>query len=234
MSVTAEISAEVDEIFKTQWTTRDGDKVPEPEDVQLGNHAVRLTGTVLYADLADSTIMVNSKPDWYAAEVYKSYLISACQIIRENGGEITAFDGDRVMAVYLGDYKNTSAAKTALQINYVVSQIINPKLKARYPEHSYQIRQVVGIDTSKLYVARTGIRGSNDLVWVGRAANYAAKLSSINEVGYSSYITQDVFKMLHKSAKFGNDGTGNLMWEPRQSDKVSVSIHRSSWWWNPG
>jgi hypothetical protein len=69
---------------------------------------------------------------------------------------------------------------------------------------------------------------------VGRAANYAAKLSSINEVGYSSYITQDVFKMLHKSAKFGNNGTGNLMWEPRQSDNVSVSIHRSNWTWNPG
>ena len=33
----------------------------------------------------------------------------------------------------------------------------------------------LGIDTSKLFVARTGIRKSNDLVWVGRAANYAAK-----------------------------------------------------------
>ena len=233
MSVLADINAEVDEIFKTQWTTRDGDKVPEPEDIQLGNHAVRLKGTVLYADLADSTIMVNSKPDWYAAEVYKSYLISACRLIRENGGEVTAFDGDRVMAVYLGDYKNTSAAKTALQINYVVSQVINPKLKARYPDHSYQIRQTVGVDTSKLFVARTGIRGSNDLVWVGRAANYAAKLSSLNEDGYFSYITQDVFEMLHKSAKFGNDGTGKLMWESRRWDKLSVAIHRSNWWWNP-
>ena len=233
MSVTSDISAEIDEIFRAQWTTRDGDKVPEPEDVQLGNHAVRLDGTVLYADLADSTAMVNSKPDWYAAEVYKSYLISACRLIRENGGEITAFDGDRVMAVYIGTTKNTSAARTALQINYIVSQVINPKLKARYQDHNYQIRQTVGIDTSKLFVARTGIRGSNDLVWVGRAANYAAKLSSINEDGYSSYITQDVFDMLHKSAKFGNNGVGGFMWESRTWNKIAVSIHRSNWWWNP-
>lgn len=233
MSITADISAEVDEIFKTQWEVRDGDKVPEPEDVQLGNHAVRLEGTVLYADLADSTAMVNSKPDWYAAEVYKSYLISACRLIRENGGEITAFDGDRVMAVYIGKTKNTSAATTALQINYVVSQIINPKLGARYPEQKYQIRQVVGIDTSKLFVARTGIRGSNDLVWVGRAANYAAKLSAINEPGYSSYITDDAFKPMMDAAKYGGSEK-KLMWEPRNFEKLGISIHRSSWWWNPG
>jgi class 3 adenylate cyclase len=232
MSITADISAEVDEIFKTQWQTRDGDTVPEPEDVQLGNHAVRLDGTVLYADLADSTAMVNSKPDWFAAEVYKSYLISACRLIRENGGEITAFDGDRVMAVYIGNTKNTSAATTALQINYIVSQVINPKLAAKYPDQKYQIRQVVGIDTSKLFVARTGIRGSNDLVCVGRAANYAAKLSSINELGYSTYITDGVFQVLNETAKYGGSEK-KLMWEPRNFEKLGIAIHRSTWWWNP-
>ncbi len=234
MSLTADISAEIEEIFKTQWRNREGVQVPEPEDVKLGNDAVLLDGTVLYADLADSTIMVDSKPNWFSAEVYKSYLVSACRVIRANGGEITAFDGDRVMAVYIGKTKNTSAATTALQINYVVSQIINPKIAAKYPDQKYQIRHVVGIDTSKLFVARTGIRGSNDLVWVGRAANYAAKLSSLNEDGYSSYITQDVFDMLNKTAKFGDNGTGNLMWESRRWDKLTVPIHRSSWWWNPG
>jgi class 3 adenylate cyclase len=128
---------------------------------------------------------------------------------------------------------NTSAAKTALQINYVVSQVINPKLKQRYPTNDYQIRQTVGIDTSKLFVARTGIRGSNDLVWVGRAANYAAKLCSLNEAGYPSYITDEVFKVLHKSARFGNNGDGKLMWEPRNWTAQGIPIHRSSWWWKP-
>jgi class 3 adenylate cyclase len=234
MNLSAEISEEIDGIFKTRWAVREGDKVPDAEDVQLGNDAVRLDGTVLYADLADSTAMVKSQPDWYAAEVYKSYLVSACRIIRENGGEITAFDGDRVMAVYIGSMKNTSAAKTALQINYVVSAVLNPKLKQRYPNQNYQIRQVVGIDTSKLFVARTGIRGSNDLVWVGRAANYAAKLSSLNETGYSSYITDDAFKVVHKSAKFGGNGNGELMWETRTWSGLPISIHRSNWWWRPG
>jgi len=80
------------------------------------------------------------------------------------------------MAVFIGGTKNSAAAKTALQLSYLVAQI-NVAMKEAYPNTSYQLRQAIGIDTSKLFVARTGIRNANDLVWVGRAANYAAKLS---------------------------------------------------------
>lgn len=88
-----EILAEINSIFSTKWDTREGRKVPEAEEIRLGNDAVSIDGTVLYADMADSTGLVNNFKDWFAAEIYKSYLISACRIIRENGGEITAFMG---------------------------------------------------------------------------------------------------------------------------------------------
>jgi len=71
MTFTDELAVAVDDIFKTQWKNRDGEKVPEAEDVRLGNDAVLLDGTVLYADLADSTALVKSFPDWYAAEVQR-------------------------------------------------------------------------------------------------------------------------------------------------------------------
>lgn len=107
--------------------------------------------------------------DWFAAEVYKSFLHCASIIIRDQGGEITAFDGDRVMAVFIGDNKRTSAAKSALKINYAVTPIINPEIKDKYSDIAYTMRHAVGIDISKVFIARTGVRGANDLVWVGRA-----------------------------------------------------------------
>ena len=116
--------------------------------------------------------------------------MTSCRIIRSDGGEITAFDGDRVMAVYLGDSKNSNAAKSALKINWAVKNVINPAIKKQYPDTSFEVAQAIGIDTSELFVARTGIRGSNDLVWVGRAANYAAKLCSLRDEGYSTFITR--------------------------------------------
>ena len=230
MGLRQDIERDVTEILRTNWERRDGKAIPEAEDVELGNDAVCLNGTVLYADMSDSTGLVDGYKDWFAAEIYKTYLISACRIIRASGGEITAFDGDRVMAVFIGDSKNTSAARTALTINYVVSEVINSAIKAQYPNESFKINQVVGIDTSPLFVARTGIRGSNDLVWVGRAANYAAKLSNLSLPGYATLITQAVFDSLADSAKYGGQPR-RIMWEKDTWPGGSMTIYKSSWWW---
>ena len=174
MSLGDDLNSEVRKILREQWTTRQGHVVPDPEDLGLGNDAVLLDGTVLYADLNGSTKLVETMKPEFAAEVYKCFLTCAARIIRAEGGEITGYDGDRIMAVYLGGSKNSDAARTALKINYSVEKIINPAIRDQYPHNSYALAHVVGIDTSNLFVARVGVRGDNDLVWVGRAANYAA------------------------------------------------------------
>ena len=229
MSLNDVLTTDVSGILSAQWTKRNGQVVPETSDVGLGNDAVLLQGTVLYADLAESTKLVNTRMAHYAAEIYKSYLHCASRIIRANGGIITAFDGDRVMAVFIGDGKDSAAVRTALNINYAVEHIINPAVKRQYPNSAYVLQQAVGIDTSELWVARTGIRGSNDLVWVGRAANYAAKLCSLRSQGYPSWITKDVYDLLDDAKKYGKDG--RAMWEQRVWSEYSTTVYRSSWWW---
>lgn len=227
-----DIKAEIEQIFKTEWNRREGREVPEADSVQLGNDAIELDGTVLYADMADSTGLVMGYKDWFAAEVYKAYLRGACEIIKNNGGVITAFDGDRVMAVFIGDGKNTFAAKTALQINYLSLNMINPFLKEKYPKSAFQLNQAVGIDTSKLFVARTGVRGANDLVWVGRSANYAAKLCALRVGVYSSFITEEAFNQLHESSKLGGEPK-QMMWEKIHWAERGISVYRSHWQWKP-
>ena len=228
MSLVEDYTEAVEKIFKDTWTTRDGQKVPESEDLGLGNDAVKLDGTVLYADLDESTNLVDNYYPEFAAEIYKAYLSCAAKVIRSEGGEITSYDGDRIMAVYIGDSKNSSAAESALKINYTVTEIINPLIKKHYPTTSYQVKQVVGIDSSELFIARTGIRGSNDLVWVGRAANYAAKLCSLS-ANYPSRLTETVYNKLNDSAKYSSNGT--LMWALDPFETMNgLRIYRSTWW----
>lgn len=231
MKTAQEIIAEIKDVFATKWLTRKGAKVPEPEDVKLGNDAVLLDGTVLYADMADSTGLVNGHKDWFAAEVYKAYLVAACHVIRNNSGVITAFDGDRVMAVYLGEGKDSAAARTALQLNWVVIEV-NAALKLAYPNSAFQLQHSVGIDTSALFVARTGIRNSNDLVWVGRAANYAAKLSGLSDPGYTVFMTETVFASLADGAKYGGSPR-RVMWEKAHWQARNLTIYKSNWNWKP-
>lgn len=230
MALNDDLQSEVQDIFATRWETRDGQKVPEAEDVKLGKDAVKLHAVILYADLAESTNLVDNNKATFAAEIYKSYLHCASKIIRSEGGVITAFDGDRIMAVFLGEAKNTSAARSALKINHAVVKTINPAIKNQYASSTYVLKQSVGIDRSDLFVARTGIRGSNDLVWVGRSANYAAKLCSRRVYPYASYITKDVYDNLAAELKVTD---GQAMWEQEWWAEKQIWTYRSSWIWRP-
>jgi class 3 adenylate cyclase len=230
MALKDELESAVAKILRDQWTSRDGRQVPAPEDLGLGNDGVKLDATVLYADMSDSTILVDTKPPEFAAEIYRSYLVCAARIVKANGGVITAYDGDRIMAVFIGDSKNSSAAKTALQINKAVIDIVNPAIARQYPESGYTLRHVMGIDTSPLFAARIGVRNDNDLVWVGRSANFAAKLSSIKE-NNTVFITADVFSRLRDDIKFSS-GSRELMWKPRRWSQMNdIAIHSSAWRW---
>jgi class 3 adenylate cyclase len=232
MKTLVELQKGVDNILATNWKQREGEVVPEAETVRLGNDAVELQATVLYADLIDSTGLVLGYKDWFAAEMYKAYLLCASELIRNNEGVVTAFDGDRVMGVFIGKTKNTAAAKCALQINHMVEKEINPRIRKSYPDTGFAVRQAVGIDTSRLFVAKTGVRGANDLVWVGRAANYAAKLCSLRDGRYSSFMTAEVYNKLLESSKYGGDPKQD-MWTKFTWTEFGIVAYKSAWRWQP-
>lgn len=228
MALKDDLEIQLNSIFGNQWTTRAGQVVPVPSDIKLSNDAVTMTGTVLYADLAESTLMVESKKPEFSAGVYKAFLHCAAKIIKDNGGTITAYDGDRIMAVYIGNSKNTDAAKTALKINWACKNLIQPALKKKWTT-DYVLKHRVGIDTSELFIARTGVRGDNDLVWVGRSANWAAKLSDLPD-SFATWISGAIYENIHASAKFATDGKN--MWEPRSwPAKGNTRIYGSNYWW---
>ena len=228
MALKDDLNSRVVQILGERWKTRQGgNTVPEPDDLGLGNDAVTLDATVLYADLDDSTKLVDNYSPEFAAEIYKSYLWCAARIIQEEHGEITAYDGDRIMAVYTGNSKNTNAVRTALKINWAVQNIINPAIKKQYSSCNYSVKQVVGVDTSSLFVAREGVRGDNDLVWVGRAANYAAKLSGRN--GNPTQITEAVYGQIPDNLKALPNGQS--AWSREMSIEIGNRlIYTSSAW----
>jgi class 3 adenylate cyclase len=229
MTLKEDISVVVKATLADQWATRKGRGVPASEDLGLGNEAVVLDATVLYADLDGSTNMVDNHKWHFSAEVYKTYLYATAKVIRSDGGEIVAYDGDRVMAVFIGDSKNTSAVRCGLKINWVAKNIVMPQIKKQYPDTGFVLRHVVGIDTSELRAARTGIRGSNDLVWVGPAANYAAKLTELSSA-YPTWITHRVYDKVMESVKMS---AGTNMWEQRRWTAMNdLTIYRSNYSWS--
>lgn len=229
MSLKTDLEEQVKKILKDTWDVHNANVVPE-DDARLtfSNTAAKLDATVLYADLAESTNLVDSKTAQFAAEIYKIYLHCAAKIIQDENGVITAYDGDRIMAVYVGGSKNTEAVTTALKINYVVSTIINPAIINQYGAGKYTLKQKVGVDSSELLITKTGVRKYNDYVWVGRAANYAAKLAARSE-GFSTYITKDVYDNMSNSVK--STAQGISLWESRIWSDYNSTYYRSDGWY---
>jgi class 3 adenylate cyclase len=212
-------------IFTDRWTTTDKRVVPSPSDLGLGNDAGRFEEmTVLYADMDGSTQMVDTYSWSFSAEVYKAYLHCAAKIVKAQGGVITAYDGDRIMAVFTGDSKNSNAVRAAIKINAAVEQVVNPALRSVYNDTSFQLKHSIGIDMSEIHVARIGVRGDgdNDLVWVGRAANHAAKLTTLATPGYPLWISGDVYGRMNASLQ-------TSAWEPRLWTAMNnASVYRSN------
>jgi len=231
MTLLTDLKDEVAEIFRERWAESDARIVPKPEDLKLSNDARRFErATVLYADLSGSTSLVDNKEWSFAGEIYKSYLACAARIIRSLDGEITAYDGDRIMAVFISDAQTSNAAKCGLQIHWAVRNIVNPALKTQYQNSDYVVKQVVGIDTSEVHAARIGVRGGNDLVWIGGAANYAAKLTECRN-DYPTWLTENAYKRLADWAKFSAQNHANMWKKFKWTTMNDLPCYGSNWTW---
>lgn len=231
MTLADDIKAKARSTFEARWDVRDGRVVPDYTTVKQGNDAVHFErATILYADLDSSTALVDAKQWWFSAEVYKTFLYASSRIIRSEGGVITSYDGDRVMAVFLDDYQSVAAVKAGLKINHAVRSLVQPELTRKYGANTYEIKHVVGIDTSEIHVANAGVRGDVDLTWVGRAANYAAKITALNS-SHQTYITNSVYASLDDSTKFGGTPRRSMWGSLTWPDMNNMTIFRSDWWW---
>ena len=161
-----------------------------------------------------------------AAEVYKAYLYCSAKLIRNQGGVITAYDGDRVMGVFIGDSKNSNAAICGLNINYAASQIIMTRYKQKWPRTDSPTEAT---SRHRRFEVRSLDRmGSNDLVWVGNAANNAAKMAALDPK-YPTYISAAVYSRLNEKAKYSNKDHRN-MWTELGESALGYPIYGSTWW----
>ena len=228
MALKEDLAIEVNSIFEASWNEVIGKIIPSPSDIGLGNNAKYLEeAVVLYADLDGSTNMVDEKKWQFSAEIYKTFLHCAAKLVKDEDGTITAYDGDRIMAIYIGENRYDRAIRTGLKLKWIVTNIIRPAMKKQW-NTDFEIAHTVGIDVSDLRAVRTGVRGDNDIVWVGKAANYAAKLTALPST-FQTRITGDVYNKLSNDSKTAN---GKSMWEKvNWSAMNNIVIYRSKWGW---
>lgn len=202
--------------------------VPDTDNAGLtfGNKGLTGTYAFLFVDIRNSSTLHEKYGHANAAKIYQSFHDINVRVIEENDGSVRAFDGDRVMGVFVGDYKNSNATKAAMQIKWAIRNILNPTLKT-------EIVCGAGIDYGDILVAKVGKgrdKNNNDLVWIGKADNYASHLA--NEADDSIIISVNSYGMISKDRKTSTDGRD--MWTARVITLKSgkkVNCFESAWGW---
>lgn len=235
MTLHEDLTSAVDDVLDTTWTVRDGQVVPKTADVGY-SEAVKLPATYLYADMADSSGLVALAPQQTVAKVIRLFLNVSVRIIRFHKGHIRSFDGDRVMGIFIGDDRQTRAAKAALQIKWTCGHLIQPKIESNFKsirEAQWKLRHACGIASGDALIVRGGVRGNSDLVSIGVAPNLAAKFSDVRSHPYSTIIGDASYKCLSSALKVSK---GENMWRGTYSLTMggkAYSYYQSSYWWKP-
>ena len=108
------------------------------------------------------------------------------------------------MGVFVGNTKNSDASICGREIHWTVRKVLHPAAYAKFKsirDNGIEIRHCVGIDVGDVRAVRSGIRKSNDLIWIGKPASFAAKLSDVRDPGFHTYISSRSYNLLLPKAK---------------------------------
>ncbi|MFN3005100.1 adenylate/guanylate cyclase domain-containing protein [Mycolicibacterium wolinskyi] len=244
MSFKSDCESAVRDIVRSPFNIRWGRDVPTTESIVQKDGAVYLTAAYLYADMADSTGMAEKFSVEDAAKIIRAYLHAVSRVLRDRGGEIRSFDGDRVMAIFIGDDAADKAVDAALRIKWVVDTVVHDNLliyndayREKWINSEWKVKHRTGVDLGLAFIVRAGVRGHNDLVSIGSAPNVAAKLSDYKGGG-QTIITDYVWDKLaydncfSKNSSSDSDDVQSIWTQPKMIDIGGgrwESIRTSTW-----
>lgn len=234
------IESSVNDIIKASWNITKGTVVPETDDIVMKNEGRLVDATYAYSDLADSSTIAQYLNNDVAAKIIRAFINTATRIFRNYDGEIRSFDGDRVMAIFIGEKKNWQAVRAAFAINWAVEEVIRPAIESNWDwsttsKKLYKISHRVGIDTGESLIVRGGARNNSDLISVGGAPNIAAKLSDLKQ-GHATYITDRVFddlddELLHLESNGYRQSYWSRLYSKVQIGGTSNTVYGSNTYW---
>lgn len=228
MGLLDDLKNKIDSYAKEPYDIEETTIVPDTDNQKLtfGNKGLKGEYAFLFVDIRKSSQLHELYGLEKAAKIYQSFHEINVKVILENGGNIRAFDGDRVMAVFVGNTKNGNAVKAAMQIQWGVRNILNPILGT-------DIKCGAGIDYGEILVTKIGKgrnTNNNDLVWVGKADNYASHLA--NEADNSIIISVKSFGVLNENRKISTNGED--FWKAKTitlKNGTKVNCYESAWGW---
>ena len=162
---------------------------------------------VLYVDIRRSTELNLQHKPHTVAKLYSAFVRAMTQCAAEYRGHVRGIIGDRLMVLFNPSTAFADAVNTAILMNSMCKYVLNQYFKAN------DVSCGIGIDYGRMLVTKTGVRRQGveqhnykSLVWLGRPANIASKLT--DQANKSTTYSRTV--VVEARQKYTYNGFGSL------------------------
>jgi len=157
----------------------EGVVIPKTEGMKLGE-AREFELAIMHIDIDNFKGITGSMKMRGIARFLSVYLTEMTYLVKEFGGDLESYSGDRVTALFGADQHKATACQNCLDcgltmitaIQYVLSPYLtNMGLPA--------FKCALGMEYGETWIERVGIRGENQLTLVGHPVSIASQLQEL-------------------------------------------------------
>jgi adenylate cyclase len=169
------------EVVETETVPHSSDAAITFPNLDAKRQGTKLIDTcVLYIDIRRSTQLNLTHKPKTVAKLYSAFVRAMTRCARHHKGHVRGIIGDRVMVIFDRKDSFVNAVECAISMNSVSQYVINKHFKRG------EVECGIGIDAGKMLATKTGVRrrgteqaAYRNLVWLGRPANVASKLTDL-------------------------------------------------------
>lgn len=238
MATNQDIIDKIDEFLNEAYVRTETFGVPKKADLTFGNSVKKMPhAVVMFIDMRKSRKILADANDFWSVKIHKSFIRVVTHCLENRDGHMRSFNGDGVLAFFVGENAASRAVRAAMDIKGFVFKI-NEKLEAK---DKNKIDFGIGISQGPMMVAKSGKSGDDqtkqDLIWIGLALYVALELSDFGKSPENIWISPKVRTAIgnEKHLNVVYDKNGESIWVKHTKKLKSVGDYevRATSWYTP-
>jgi len=237
MTTNNEALSQIKQYLNESYTRSTTNSVPKKNDLTFGNTVKKLEhAKIFYIDMRKSRQILTDASDFWSVKIHKAFLRAVIHCIEKRDGHLRSFNGDGILAFFIGDNAASKAVRAAMDIKGFVNEINNILIK----NDKNKIDFGIGIAQGQVMIAKSGKGGDDqtkqDLIWIGVALYVAVELSELGKSPKNIWISNNVFNAVIKEGDPLNTLKQENEWiwfyENKTLNNGDQKVYHTAWYFN--
>lgn len=237
MTTNNEALDQIKQYLNESYTRSTTNSVPKKNDLTFGNTVKKLEhAKIFYIDMRKSRQILTDASDFWSVKIHKAFLRAVIHCIEKRDGHLRSFNGDGILAFFIGDNAASKAVRAAMDIKGFVNEINNILIE----NDKNKIDFGIGIAQGQVMIAKSGKGGDDqtkqDLIWIGVALYVAVELSELGKSPKNIWVSNNVFNAVIKEEDPLNTLKHENEWiwfyENKTLNNGDQKVHHTTWYFN--